>query len=285
MSTPAEQSGTDYVIDAENVAEMARLTRQARFMTQALGLLPTPLDLTTCQKVLDIGCGPGEWIRELAERYRGLSITGIDTSKAMIGYARYLAQEQNLGQVNFQLMDARSKLAFADNSFDLVHARFVSGFLDRQSWPLLLAESLRVLGPNGILCVTEPVGMGFTTSPAFSRYQSLLAEAWARSGRTFFAGDQWGITPLLFRLVEQAGFGRVQSAAHVLNYSHGGPAHQDIIDDWRTALVLLQPFICKTGVASQEELDLLYARAMEEMQAPDFCAVLFFQTVWGYKPA
>jgi hypothetical protein len=44
------------------------------------------------------------------------------------------------------------------------------------------------------------------------------------------------------------------------------------------------PFLAKTGVATQEELDQLYPKVLAEMQMEDFCSVWYLLTVWGYKP-
>jgi hypothetical protein len=39
----------------------------------------------------------------------------------------------------------------------------------------------------------------------------------------------------------------------------------------------------QTQVATQEELENLYAQMEEETQAEDFCAIDYYHTVWGYK--
>jgi tRNA G46 methylase TrmB len=66
ISSPEPVSG--YQLDAENAAEMARLTKQARMLSTMLGLLPETVDLTRSSLVLDLGCGPGEWVLEMARR-------------------------------------------------------------------------------------------------------------------------------------------------------------------------------------------------------------------------
>jgi tRNA G46 methylase TrmB len=60
---------SSYQVDAENIAEMARLIRQARLLGTHLGLFPNKLDLTHSSSLLDIGCGPGEWVLEIAQRF------------------------------------------------------------------------------------------------------------------------------------------------------------------------------------------------------------------------
>jgi hypothetical protein len=45
----------------------------------------------------------------------------------------------------------------------------------------------------------------------------------------------------------------------------------------------VQPFIIACGLATQEELDSLYERALQEMTQEDFCVIGFGQVVWGKK--
>ncbi len=78
-----------YVVDAENVAEMARLRRQARMLSEHSCLSPQQLALAQRSHILDIGCGPGEWALAIAQRFPESRITGIDISDLMIAYARY----------------------------------------------------------------------------------------------------------------------------------------------------------------------------------------------------
>ena len=72
------ESESSYQIDAENVAEMARLVRQARMLSEYLGLLPDQLDFSQQRSILDIGCGPGEWVLEIARRYPEGQAIGVD---------------------------------------------------------------------------------------------------------------------------------------------------------------------------------------------------------------
>ena len=70
MSTPSEsrKSVNVYFNDPESGAEMARLIDQDRLITRCMGgLLPERSnDFSGIHRVLDIGCGPGGWVLELA---------------------------------------------------------------------------------------------------------------------------------------------------------------------------------------------------------------------------
>src|SRR5205807_8685362 len=131
MTTPADSSKSEstYVIDAENAAEMARLTNQDRLVTKVMGgLFPERSDHSTIHEILDIACGPGGWVLDVAHAYPEKRVSGIDISTLMIEYARYQAYIQSLNHVSFKIMDALEPLDFPDNSFDFVNARFISGF-------------------------------------------------------------------------------------------------------------------------------------------------------------
>src|SRR5690348_11473169 len=87
MSTSehSSQEHNSYFIDHESAAEMARLLDQDRLYTEAMGgFFSERADLSNLHRVLDIGCGPGGWVQELAFAYPDKEIVGIDVSEAMI---------------------------------------------------------------------------------------------------------------------------------------------------------------------------------------------------------
>jgi ubiquinone/menaquinone biosynthesis C-methylase UbiE len=278
-----EPEGT-YHIDAENVAEMARLTKQSREATASLGIFPRQMNIAPRAAILDIGCGPGEWAMSAARQFPENEITGIDISQIMIAYAQHTAREQEIHNTSFSIMDARQPLKFSDAFFDIVHMRFLSGFLTTSLWPRLIAEGYRILRPGGILCSTEGESLGITTSPSLARYNVLQTQALRMAGHCFAPdGDQMGITAVQARLLRDAGFQHIQEQAYAVDYSAGMPRHQGAYDDWRTVMKLMQPFLIRCGLATKAELDILYERALSEMSEASFCALTYLHAVWGQK--
>lgn len=101
-------------------------------------IIKRELDIQKGDKVLDLGCGPGD----LSVLFSAENYTGVDIDQKYIDFAR---KKYNR---NFIRMDA-SNLKFEDNSFDLV---FVSGLLHHISDNLVLkvmSEIKRVLKPPG----------------------------------------------------------------------------------------------------------------------------------------
>ncbi len=284
-SNDASENESTYFIDAENAAEMARLTVQDRLTTKAMGgLLPEQADLSNIHDILDIACGPGAWALDVARAYPEKRVTGVDISRLMVEYVKAQAREKGLYNTTFQVMDALKPLAFADDSFDLVNARFITGFMSKAAWPLLLLECKRILRPGGILRLTE-CESPLTNSMGSERMYAMLAQALARTERIFSVdGRHIGITPVLGRLLHDVGFVNIQKMSHVIDYSFGTEAHAGCYQDVMTFLKLLQPFFVSMGVTTQEEVNRLYLQTLEEMQSENFCGIFFFLTAWGTKP-
>ena len=280
-----EESENTYVLDAEDAAEMARLLDQDKVTNEEMGgLFPERTDLSNIYDVLDIACGPGGWVHEVAHSYPEMEVTGIDISKRMVEYARAHAQVRKLDNAHFRVMDALKPLDFPDESFDLVNARTISAFMAPAAWPRLINECMRILRPGGTIRLNE-AEWGFANKAAFERYCWLINQALQRAGMSFSPnGLHIGIMPMLSRFLRDVGCQNIQHMAHMFDYSAGAASHGAAYQDLRTAFKLVQPFLVKIGIATQEELDRLYEQAMEEMQSEDFCSLTFMLTVWAQKP-
>ncbi len=283
-SSVGSHSYEGYALDAENAAEMARLMVQDRVINQAMGgVLPEQTDLSQIYHVLDIACGPGGWLLDVVTQYPHMHGVGIDISHLMIEYATSLAASQRLSNVQFQEMDATKPLHFPDNTFDLVNGRIFVGFLSREQWPALIQECARITKPGGLLRLTE-AEWGFTNSPAFDKLSGLIGLALYRAGHSFSPhGRTIGTANVLRSLLRQAGYQDIQYRAHALDYSAGTELHEGNVQDHLVFHKLIQPFFVQTQVATQEELESLYAQMEEETQSEDFYAIDYFLTVWGRK--
>jgi ubiquinone/menaquinone biosynthesis C-methylase UbiE len=285
MSQESDPSKTTYFIDAENSGEMARLINQDRILTRCMGgLFPTQLDLSSIHDILDIGCGPGGWAMDVAKAYPDRRVTGIDISQLMIEFARYKAASEDLHNVNFMVMDATKPLDFPDDTFDSVNARLISGFVPKTAWSPLMQECMRIIRPGGILRLTESEA-NISNSFAVDRLNERIAKAMYLAGQTFSpSGWQYGTTPMLQRFLRSASFQRIKSSAHVLDCSYEAEEHKSQYQNAMVFFKLIQPFLVKLGVITQEEVEALYQRALEEMMLPDYCCVWYFLSVWGEKP-
>jgi ubiquinone/menaquinone biosynthesis C-methylase UbiE len=248
------------------------------------GLFPERLDLTRIHDILDIGCGPGGWVLDVAREYPEKQVVGIDISTLMVEYARYQAYIQGLNNVSFSVMNALEPLDFRDSSFDMVNARFVSGFMPPVVWSRFMQECLRIMRPGGVVRLTEPE-YPLSNSLVVEKLGALLAKAMQVAGQSFSPdGRHAGITPMLGRFLRDAGCQDIQKVAYVLDSSMGTEEHLSQYQNTMVFLKLVQPFILKMELITQEEVDQLYQRALTEMMSDDYCSLWYFLSAWGVKP-
>lgn len=287
MSTDSTQETNHYFTDPESAPEMARLIKQAHMLTEAMGgPVADEKHLAHVHDILDVACGPGEWVLELASMYPDKQITGVDISQRMIEYAKMQALRNQLHNAHFQEMDMlQTPLSLPPNTFDLINMRLVSSFLFRapNNWATLLQECMQLTRPGGFVYLTDSECM-ISNSPSTERYFSLCTRAGYLSGNSFSVdGRQVAITPMLGRLLRQAGYQNVQHKAFAVDGSAGTKNHHQFYEDAEVVLKALQPLLVRTGVATQEEIEALYYQMLEEMRSDDFNCLWYFLTVWGEK--
>jgi len=278
-------SKSEYVINIEQPAETARLIEQSKLFTSAMGgLFPEALDLSGVRRVLDLGCGPGEWANAVASDYPCLNVVGVDINETMIGYATAFARVQGRPNISFEVMDIKQPLTFPDAAFDLINARFIVGLQDRASWPVLLAECGRVLAPGGILLLSEGE-RSISTSPALQRLEGWLTRALCEQGRTFSVdGQTIGIVHMLGKLLQQAGFVAIEQRPFMLDASSDAPLYASNWREFEVTYVLLQPYLVGSGMVDAATYDRCYHQMLAETRHVDFRCLAFGLSAWGRKP-
>jgi ubiquinone/menaquinone biosynthesis C-methylase UbiE len=275
-----------YVIDPDLIEEMHRLDLQGRLFTRAMGgLLAERPDFTGIKRVLDLGCGPGEWALSVAREHSGTEVVGVDKAPRMIEFATVRAAALRLPNTTFQVADVAAALPFTDQSFDLINARFLQGFMRPQEWPLLVKECWRLLRPGGLLRLTEAEPW-LTNSAAWEQWTRTLMRALFLNGRTFSPdGVHWGVVYMLHRFLAEEGFQQVQERAYAINFSSGTPAHEGICQDLLTSVHLVQPFVTqRLPEWTKEAVDEVREQMEQEAKAPTFCGLWFFLSATGEKP-
>jgi len=109
------------------------------------------------KKVLDIGCGPGDW------SYQGAlcgakSVDGFDINEEMVKLAKQATSQ--FSTVNIQVGDVM-KMPYDDNVFDVALSFFVTTVLQLKAFISHFKELYRVLVPGGKVVVVTITKAGY----------------------------------------------------------------------------------------------------------------------------
>lgn len=277
-----QQDDSSYFMNANTMAESARLLTQDRLVTATVSLLPPGIDGKSLHRVLDVGCGPGVWLLDLVAKYPDIDGVGVDNSESMLETARLLQKAENK---HFTLlhMDVRNGFAFPDTSFDFVQMRLNDSFLYPPMWLPLLKECHRVLRPGGTLCVIDLEAI-FTNKPASEEYYGLMPSVWSKARISFsLTGHSFGILAQVKPLLRQAGFAQVHFKPHLLDVSKGEEHYDIALENLKIIFTGVLPVLVQKGGYTQEYLLDLSERATLEMQDDDFSCIVILFSAWCKK--
>lgn len=127
------------------------------------------------EKIIELGCGPGFYSCGLAERFREISVVGVDRSPSQLKWAREKRNTLGLNNCRFQ-SDNVLELSFPETSFDvLIASRIFTVLPNRRR---AVAEMYRVLRSGGRCFIAEPRYAFWASIPLFTM--------WLLAGLTHF---------------------------------------------------------------------------------------------------
>jgi len=252
-----------------NVVDMWHATpavRANRLRTFAL------LDVAPGRQYLDIGCGTGDFARELAELVGPTGhVVGVDASEAMIAVARGRLEGTGL-PVALQVADAQA-LPFPDSRFDGCRTERVLQYLDHPD--AALSEMVRAVRTGGRVVATEPDwDSTICDLPGIDR--GIWRRAMAAIGDD--AGNAW-MGRELYRRFHAAGLTDVAVEPTALILTDAG-----VLLDQAGARRSIEK-VCTLGAISREEADMLISTMIAASEAGDFFFSQGCYTASGTRPA
>lgn len=126
-----------------------------RRVTDELELLAERVDLPAHPRIIELGCGAAHLSRKLLQRYPASTVTGLEVDE------RQMAKNLERPQERLRFVNAGAQaIPFADGSFDLALMLKSLHHVPLDLLDQALAEVHRVLRPQGLLYVSEPVFAG-----------------------------------------------------------------------------------------------------------------------------
>ena len=111
------------------------------WLIQHHGLYSAPLSKSPQQRVVDIGCGNGNWAIAFATEHPDAQVLGVDIT---------LPQPKSTPtNCSFTTADAEVDWLFATEPFDLIHGRTLVNSI--RDWPRFMRSALQHLKPGGWL--------------------------------------------------------------------------------------------------------------------------------------
>jgi len=223
MSSPSPQERA--YIHGTSDREQQRLIEQADILTH---LLAAKLELHPGERLLEIGCGVGAVLAQIARGQPQTLLSGIDISPEQIAGGHRHLDAQGLGSgsanpVELVVGDGAA-LPWPDDHFDRVRLVWV---IEHLGDPLaVLPAARRVLRPGGTIHLTETDYASLRVSPPDAAIEALLAAFVAHFNRH---GDAHA-GPRLGPLLEQAGFTAVRNA--MVGIHHWCPSEREQVQQF-----------------------------------------------------
>ncbi|CAB4419271.1 unnamed protein product [Rhizophagus irregularis] len=119
-------------------------------------------------KILDIGCGSGFWLTEMAADFPKPSYVGVD----MLPVFPTSTVPNN---ITFKQLNLLEGLPFEDDTFDFIHMQFLACDFTELQWETIVYKELaRVLKPGGWLEICDPEFEFYNSGPTAKQINSAV---------------------------------------------------------------------------------------------------------------
>ncbi|KAI8578953.1 hypothetical protein K450DRAFT_244273 [Umbelopsis ramanniana AG] len=214
-------------------------------------------------KVLDIGCGPGTWLMDLATEYPNSNFYGVDITDTF-------PQAIHPRNLQFQVANVLEPLPF-DFKFDFIHVRLLTVALRESEWEIAFRNIYNSLKPGGIFQITEGCPLLNTTDPEMLVIRTNMAQLVRKKQQNPDMASQLDV------VLEQENFKVLHKQAIELPLGHGTPADIATGDVYKEVLLGMAPFMAAQMSVDIEEYKRLVHKAAANM-GPNKASI----PLWGY---
>lgn len=252
MERRGEPIGDDHYVLPRHPSEVDRLDI-LHFATRAqLNGLNYLAPIGKPARVLDVGCGTGQWAHEVSDEFPDAVVVGLD-----------LVPSKPDRPANYRFVRANllQGLPFGDGEFDFVHQRLLVSGVPVKLWPAVVADLVRVAQPGGWIELVESMPHLEPEGAATGR----LFETLRQLGRTVGHDTMGHVQRALGRFLENAGALNAQTRTLVLPIGEwGGRVGVWMASEFRSLFTRLAPtFEARYGLPGPECYELTAAMLRE----------------------
>jgi ubiquinone/menaquinone biosynthesis C-methylase UbiE len=252
----------NYSMDYDYASEIVLLIRMQNFLREHLPLLPDVVPMEDVWHVLDVRCGPGQWIMDMARRHPDVRFMGIDPLPDFVDYARFSARNRCHENVHFTMGDLYH-LSRQRALFDVVHIQGIAPLVGPRYRQQVIADIVHTCKPGGTV-VWQECYYPETSSPACNRWCKLLHDAIEQAGGTPDPVEE------MEHLLRRASCETIERIAVPIDLSTGTPAHGMLYCNIAYALNVLNPFLLKNGIIGAQDLEDLRQQMVKDIFQSDF---------------
>lgn len=220
--------------------------------------------------ILDVGCGTGRWVSEMAQEFPQAELNGIDL-KHPEGDAALFPHNSH-----FHAGNVLNGLPFEDSFFDFVHQRLLIFAIPQTRWQQLVNELVRVTRRGGWVELIEVNPTFQHMGPATERVLHLIVQA----------AQQLGLDPAISQrigtLLSTAGLKRVGTSTQLVPIGNWGGqlGTMAIADMLAIAQGMKSPVVAQTLTTPEEFVNLTMQMA-EEVE--EYRTTFTFHIAYGQR--
>jgi SAM-dependent methyltransferase len=233
--------------------EVDRLDIQHYALRETLGANHlSPLDAP--RRILDVGCGTGQWGFEMCVQYDPAFVVGMDLVPSKPGQpGRYCYVKGNVLQ----------GLPFAGDRFDFVHQRLLVSAIPLAAWPAMVRDLARVARPGGWVELVEVPWEIERAGPAAQRLVDLTRELTAALGLDA-TGEVYRSLDAYLRAAGLANVERIKVSVPVGRW--GGQVGSLMVSDFRAGVTRVCEVLQARGRLTADESRTMIQEAQEEWE-------------------
>lgn len=193
--------------------------------------------------VLDLGCGTGCWVLEMAIEYPEYHFTGIDMADMFPTTIRP-------DNIKFQRQNILLGLPYPDNTFDFVNMRLMLSAFRVTEWPTVIGEIHRVLKQGGVVELMETKFPEKDHVPIVDKVNQKFYKVMRENDKDPCISSKLG------SMLQESNFELLDVQERSLQYkSPLSAVAREMLGNWKLAILALKPVLMDGLVENSNEYE------------------------------